>query len=164
MLKKLLLSTALGVCVSQTPVHAWDYFAHTDKMNDNVRYIVYTKSTDYRARKAELAIICAEERSETNLFIDFPGLWVKDYGGAWPSDKIIYRLDKDIPQKINFGHIPEKGIMFLPVDWGLFEFIENMFDRDTLVIDIEYEKGMLYEFDISGLREAIKPIREACNW
>ncbi len=56
-----------------------------------------------------------------------------------------------------------KSVEF-PTDDHAIEFAKELLDRNILLVDMVYNGGMGFGFDISGLREAIKPVREACNW
>ena len=164
MLKKLLLSTALGVCVSQTPAYAWDSHVSVKRMDDSVRFIVGVESINTRGRESRLYVTCREKTAKKNLFIEFPYLYFTDYKDDLSKYEINYRLDSDSAQKIEFFQYPGSYYVFITPRLGSIDFIKNMFDKSRFLVAIQDERTRVYEFDISGLREAIKRIRKACNW
>lgn len=163
MLKKLLLSTALGVCVSQTPVQAdtgsWKSLISSDRMHDAEIITVYVESDSFRLEKSVLYVRC--EIGINEFFMKFH---TSDFDRTEDLYELLYRLDGGpIKSQLFYSRYGNRHVKFPTIDHAI-EFAKELFDRDILLVDVAYSGGMGFGFDVSGLREAIKPVREACNW
>jgi len=165
MLKKLLLSTALGVCVSQTPVHAdtgsWELHTSINRMTNEETITVYVESDDFRLEKALFFIRCDGRHTRVLLkFHTYNFVRISEFDIA----KLFYRVDNNsIKSQLVDSRYGDRNVEFPNTDHAI-EFAKNLFDKNTLLVDLESNHNMAFGFDISGLSEAIKPVRKACNW
>ena len=166
MLKKLLFSTALGVCVSQTPAHAdtssWKSYNSVNRLTGVNSAEIWVESDNFRQVKARLIVQCFDYR--TNLLVHFPTSNFVRYGKYRWLVSLLYRIDRNPIQRQTARSSLGSHYLILPTRNEAMELIIDLMDADKFLIDLESTPNMTFGFDVSGLREAIKPVREACNW
>lgn len=143
----------------------WIIRKETSKIDDSISYYLILFSDDFidESEKEHGAIAIACPKKTTTIIFDTGENYLVDNGDY---DRVTYRLDKEkaktIPMEVAKGHKAIglwSGAKSIP-------FIKEMFGHDKMVVQITpYQKGpVTMEFSISGLEEAIKPIREECKW
>ncbi len=147
--------------VEVTPEPKWSVSTKISEIDDSTNVYLNVKSNERGRRRddfANLWIHCRENR--TSLTIRLGGAWAK-----FGSTSVTYRIDKDLAGKIRMGRSSNNEYLGL---WGgssSIPFIKKLFGADKLLIDTPVINGHeRFTFQISGLEEAIRPLREACNW
>ena len=77
----------------------------------------------------------------------------------------VYRIDDRSLQKKDFYPKASERYIY-DGGKGTSDIILDILSGSKFVIDMPWmiTVNMRYEFDISDLKEIIKPVREACNW
>jgi type VI secretion system protein VasI len=125
----------------------------------NVSVSVHSEETvrsGYNIVSPSLFVRCAEKR--TNVFLNW-GLYL-----GLDSTRMLTRFD-ETPATTNTWSIStdNKAVFVRGSD---IAFAKKMMNHDKLLIQISPygESPVMATFNISGLSEAIKPLREACSW
>ncbi len=85
---------------------------------------------------------------------------VSDYG------TVTYRLDKQGPRSVAMEASADEEALGLWKGRKSIPIIKTMFGKSQLIIRMtpHSQSPVTATFDISGLDEAIKPLRKACGW
>ncbi len=79
------------------------------------------------------------------------------------STNVTYRIDKEKVKNVTWNTSTDNKAVFIskPIN-----FIKSLMDKQNLIVEIiPYgENRRMVEFNVTGLREAIQPLQEACNW
>lgn len=136
----------------------WQTYKHTDKFSDKVSYVAELKARSATGVQGELPTLVAICNGRTtDALIDW-----KSYVGI---DQIYVqsRLDSD-PARNEESHISSNQRATYMLDAGpkLKEFLR----ATTYIASVSPSGGntIFAEFDVSGAEEALKDIRQACNW
>ncbi|WP_071674888.1 type VI secretion system-associated protein TagO [Nioella nitratireducens] len=80
--------------------------------------------------------------------------------------QVTYRLDRNDPRERGFTESTNNRSLGLWRGGQAIPFIRDMFGHDTLRARMTpfSENAIEMTFDISGVEEAVTPLREACNW
>ena len=78
--------------------------------------------------------------------------------------KVLSRLDKQKATKRNWDISTDNKAIFAP--GGYIKYIKNIMKHDKLLVQMTPygANTVTTTFDIRGLKEAIKPFRDACRW
>lgn len=116
--------------------------------------------TPFKREFISLTISCRE--GTTRLWFDFGGLFMSDLDNG----TIDYRIDKQRPASLHFRESSDNEALGLWADRRSIPFIKSMFGAEKLLMRATpYRENVVTgQFDIAGLKETIKPVREACNW
>src|SRR5690554_2440337 len=111
--------------------------------------------------KAELWLRCQE--NTTSLLLNMAGhhmTSIQQYG------RVVWRLDDDAARTISMTESTNNRSLGLWRGGVSIPEIKRMFDHDVLTVRATpfSESPITTQFPITGLKEAIKPLREACNW
>jgi type VI secretion system protein VasI len=81
-------------------------------------------------------------------------------------DHIIYRLDDEKAQTINTNESTNNRSLGLWSGARSIPVIKRMFGKSTMIVRMTPfgENPFTATFNISGLEEAIVPLRQACKW
>ena len=111
--------------------------------------------------RLELWISCREKK--TDLYFTFGGHFMSSVNGA---GALTYRVDKKAAQKKEFTESNNHQALGLWSGPTSIPFIKEMFGGSTLFVRaVPYnESAVTGDFNISGIEDAIKPLREACRW
>jgi len=151
----------------QTTSDNWHTTINQSKIDDTTTVILLTPSKDEvqgrfnRTATPVLILRCLE--NTTSAFINFDGLFMADSGGY---GRVTFRVDKTKAVTRSFSASTNHKALGL---WGggqAIPFIQNLMDGSALIVQAtpHSESPVTMEFDISGLKEAIQPLRKACNW
>ena len=139
----------------------WDVASQLSKLDDSTNLFVSVDSLEpyddgYESNHATLTIACRE--GKTNLWIHFKTTMD---GGT-----IIYRVDKDPAAKLAVEHDSSYEALGLWTPEEAIPFSRKLLNADHLLVRAipTGESAEDFEFPITGLAEAIKPLRKACNW
>lgn len=110
----------------------------------------------YREYRPIMYIRCSENK--TSLFIN-----TNHYLGL-RDIPVLTRLDKDKATTRKWGLSTDNKAIFAPGSNAAYA--KSLFNNDSLLIQLTpyNESPVMTTFDIRGLKEAIKPLREACHW
>ena len=77
--------------------------------------------------------------------------------------KVLSRLDKQKATKRNWGISTDHKAIFAP--GGNIKYIKNIMKHDKLLVQMTPygANTVMTTFDIKGLKEAVKPLRDACH-
>ncbi|MFQ1013569.1 type VI secretion system-associated protein TagO [Gilliamella apicola] len=143
----------------------WVITDEVSPIDDSKTVILSLKSdspikSDFSKVTPKLYIICKERK--TNFIIDFDMFLSTD------DIKPITRIDSDkavngVEWSISTDY---KALFYSGSQKKINEFIKTLKDKKKLFIQVTpFSKGSVNTtFDLTGLDEAIKPVRETCNW
>lgn len=146
----------------------WVATVETSKLTDKTNVFMSVRSKETIRcgfgfnDKISLIIRCQDEK--TSLYISTGCHLVSseynDYGD------VTYRLDKDAAQKRGFSESTNHSALGLWSGGDAIPFIKGMFGKSSLLVKMTpySESPFTATFDITGLSEVIKPLREACKW
>lgn len=117
-------------------------------------------SGNYSKELPMLIIRCTSNKTEM-LFSNFAG--VIDYNYRTGNSTVGVKLGDGAPKSHQMEISEGLDAVFMRKPIG---FIKSMFQKDRLAVKIPMNDRIPNEavFNIDGLEEAIKPLREACNW
>lgn len=106
--------------------------------------------------RATLYIRCSENK--TDLFIDYPHLFLSSN-----PIKLEYRLDKEKSQQITWPVSTDYHAVFAN---NSIKFVKSMFDKERMLVRLvpHGHTPVSVSFNISGLKDASEPLRQACKW
>lgn len=143
----------------------WQVREEISKLDDSKNVYLYLDSTSYRdrfgnAKSVTLGIACRE--SETNLWLAFDEFMSDNSGGG----KVTYRIDKAPAKAVDFTESSDNHGLGLWYGPSAIKFAKKLFGANNLLIRATpfSDSSIQVEFPITGLEEAIKPLRKACNW
>ena len=143
----------------------WIISKETSKIDDSISYYLILFSDDFigEREKEHGAIAIACPKKTTTIIFDAGENYLVNDGDY---DRVTYRLDKEKAKTIPMGVANGHKAIGLWSGAKSIPFIKEMFGHDKMVVQITpYQKApVTMEFSISGLEEAIKPIRQECNW
>lgn len=145
----------------------WVVTEETSKIDDSKNVFLSLQASEpMRGRygdsvTASLLIACRE--GTTSMWVDFAGFFMSDHQGG---GRVTYRIDGEKAQKIAMVVSSDNEALGLWQGADAIPWLRKVFGHDRLLIRaMPYnESEVTMEFPISGLEEAIKPLRAACNW
>ena len=159
--------------VSDGQKSLWSLFTVPSKWDDSVRYgirLVSDNQIDEGVndnKYGKILIFCVAQN--TGLFFTIADLstntndLLASHGDV---GFVRYRLDKEQAKTIemDLGET-ERVIGFWSKEQSI-PFIKEMFGHDKMLVELKRYNGTkeTLEFSINGLQEAIKPVRQECNW
>ncbi len=154
----------LSIGLFATTANAWEISNYRSELTDewNVVLTVDSKRAlkcNYKGGHATLILQCVENK--TSLFIDM-GCFVTS-NGSW--GEVDYRIDK-LPFKTRkFGESTDKEALALS-GAAARVVIKDMFGHNTFVARVTpYNKNPeTMTFDIAGIENRIKTLRNVCGW
>lgn len=101
--------------------------------------------------------------NETNLWIRFGECFMSSIQGK---GRVTYRLDSEQAATRNFRESNNNMALGLWSGGTAIPFIKNMIGHDQMIVRATpfSDSTVTGEYNIAGLEEAVKPLREACNW
>jgi type VI secretion system protein VasI len=135
----------------------WKVIKKKDSMDDSDMVLIYARSEEeiYPTRRnASLNIRCL--KNTTDLYVDW-----EDY--LADNNKVYTRIGRDKAKAERWSHSADSKSLFRrkPIS-----FIKKLMKAEKVIFRTQpYNSGDLtVTFDIKGLENAIKPLREACHW
>ncbi len=150
-----------------TETAKWDVVTEISKIDDtkNVHMVVDSREPFIgrfgQEMRGTLYIMCRE--NETNLSIWFGGYYMSDHRGG---GEITYRIDVLPAAKARFLESNNNEHLGLWSGATAVPFIKKMFSHDNILIRATpfSDSSVTMEFPITGIEDAIAPLRDACHW
>lgn len=144
----------------------WQVSNSVSEIDDTTNvYLSLTSESDIAGRFSGpgpmiLNIHCRENK--TLLYIYFNGLHMSDYQYG----TVTYRLDSKKAQKKKMHESTDHSALGLWNGGDAIPFVKAMFGNEKLLLQATPlgENAVTANFQINGLEEAIRPLRESCNW
>lgn len=156
-MKRALLATAL--IVYATSVHAGPWRTESDVSKfDDTRMVTLTQ----RLGKYTLSIRCLERRTE--VYVDFGGLYMASSdSNEW--GLMTYRADQRTAVTQRWNASTNHRALFMAQRDTISTLKQWSNAKRLLVRTIPVsESAVTAEFDLTGLKEALVPVRQACGW
>jgi type VI secretion system protein VasI len=161
---------ALFVQTAPAPTPApgqWRVSDARSSLDDTRRVVLTLDSTEPmrgrfgRNEHAILAIRC--EENTTSLFINWGGHFMSDLNQG---GRVDYRIDARPPGNVTMRVSNNNMALGLWNGRSSIPFIRSLVDGDELYVRATpfSESRIEARFPISGLADAIRPLREACRW
>ncbi len=158
-----LLLAALAALFSTSPAMAnkgeWRIKTTTSKLDDSTNVMLITsiqkKMSDGFEIRPTFGITCKENKTYAFLIGKVAG-----YGYGPKQIKLRHGKEKV------YKTVWQANRMNLYPKTDIIPFLKKVMAQDTLIMEVtplSYGPTIL-EFDTSGLKEAIKPLRKACHW
>lgn len=150
-----------------TDNNAWDVRVNKSALDDSTTVVISTTSSaPIRSRfdgmkNADLLLRCKE--NTTSAYFIFAGQFMSDIQGF---GRIDYRVDDTKAKHVNARASTDNEALGLWNGGSAIPFIKGIMGGNSLYVRATpYNESMIeMTFPISGLEEAIKPLREACHW
>lgn len=145
----------------------WSVSTRTSPIDDSLSVFISAVSKDEISNRfgqrgeALLMLRCVENR--TSMILSFAGNHMADlnqYG------QVTLRIDDQQARTLSMDESTDNGSLGLWSGGQSIPVIQQMFGHDTLTVRATPFSGspITTQFPITGLEEAIIPLREACNW
>ncbi|MDD9869058.1 MAG: type VI secretion system-associated protein TagO [Gammaproteobacteria bacterium] len=139
----------------------WNVHEEKSQIDDSLNVHLFvisneTVSSGYNTVKPSLHIRCSENK--TSVFLNW-GLYL-----GLEKTKMLSRFDKEKATVSSWSISTNNEAVF--VRGSDIEFAKKIMKHQKLLVKVTPfgENSVMATFDISGLSEAIKPLREACHW
>lgn len=146
----------------------WNVRSDISRIDDSTNVFMNLQSSDsfrgrFRSGEAHATMYIRCQENTTSLYIVMGGHHLADiqnYG------RVTYRIDSDPAQHRSFTSSTDSQALGLWSGGNSIPFIRQMFGADNVLVQITpfSESSITVDFPVSGLEEAIAPLREACNW
>lgn len=140
----------------------WEIETEINPMDDSKSIYITNKSLttvqgSLRTTTPTMIIRCMDNK--TDLFVSYQQSIAFDIDGV--SGKV--RLDNEQPKTFNFSRSRDFRAVFFPKP---VPFLKDAIGHEKMLVQVDLLSavGQVAEFDIRGLEEALKPLREACHW
>lgn len=153
--------------VPQPAESKWLVREEVSKIDDSKNVLLYLSATepitDRLGQPSILALSIACREGKTNLWLYFGGQFMADLNGG---GRVTYRIDKAAAKTRSFEESNDNEALGLWSGGAAIPFIKELFGGTTLLVRATpfNESSVTAELPIAGLEEAIKPLRQACNW
>lgn len=144
----------------------WRVRTETSKIDDTTNVWVSLQSEEqiscpYKSGSHSIHMACRE--NSTDLWIHFGDCFMSSIQGK---GQVTYRIDAQKAQTQNFRESNNNMALGLWSGGQAIPFIKKMFGHDRLIVRATpfSDSTVTAEYRISGLEEAVAPLREACNW
>jgi type VI secretion system protein VasI len=146
---------------------SWAVEIEQSALDDSRRVILSLESNEPirarhgQAQPATLFVRC--EENTTSLFIHFAGHFMSDNRGG---GRIDYRIDDRSPARVDARESNNNMALGLWRGGSAIPFLRDLFGGQSLYVRATpfNESRVEATFAITGLEDAIRPLREACNW
>lgn len=153
---------------SQRIIESGDWIIQrtTSKIDDSTNVFLRLPSYDqtncrYKRGNHNINIACRENK--TSLWITFSNCFMSDNSGR---GRVTYRIDTNPASTISMRESTDHMALGLWSGGTSIRFIKSLLGHNKLLIRATpfSESAVTGEYNITGLDEAIRPLREACNW
>ncbi|WP_299941177.1 type VI secretion system-associated protein TagO [uncultured Nitratireductor sp.] len=153
--------------IEPTAKGKWRVQKETSKLTDQPTVVLNLRSEEEvdcgwnRGGKISLILRCMENK--TVLYFN-TGCHMADSIGGY--GRITYRLDSDKAKTAEGDASTDNRALGLWSGGRSIPVIKSMFGKSEMVVRMTpfSESPFTATFDITGLEESIKPLREACHW
>lgn len=158
--------TATGIILGSLLAHSfadsgrWDERKSISPMDDSPTVVLSLESSDrigsgFKSERPTLVIRCQE--NQTTAYINWQTfISVTD-------TEITTRIDSDLAQSSLWSVSSNYKATLSPKS---IPFIKSMLNKESLIVRVTpfNDNSYTVKFDITGLDNAIKPVRETCGW
>jgi len=147
---------AIGEIIEEAESIKWQEIDLVDPITQNTsKMIARVENTDSPSNASHLFIKCQDNKTE--MFVN----WSQYIGTA---ARVVTRLDDTISPERGWEISSDGKATFFPT--SPINTIKNMLDAERYVVRARTMRGYEYTavFELEGLKEAVKPVREYCNW
>lgn len=152
---------------SPQPIDSWDIRIEQSPVDDSKTVILRSAAKDKvpgkygRGAVPFLYLRCLQ--NTTAAYIHFDDYFMADIQGY---GKVTFRVDKNKPFSKNLTASTNSKSLGLWRGGGSIPFIKQLFGGESLLIQATpySDSAITFTVDISGIEEAVKPLREACGW
>ena len=136
----------------------WQVSVKTNPVDDSKTVVLALRADSGKSKLGKPVTLITRCKSNTTVFY----ISWNDYLGR--NTEVLTRVGSQDAVTKNWSLSTDSQATFHPR--GTISFIKNMMDADNLVAQITpySESPVTAIFDTSGLENAIKPLRETCNW
>jgi type VI secretion system protein VasI len=136
----------------------WQVSVKTNPVDDSKTVVLALRADSGKSKLGKPVTLITRCKSNTTVFY----ISWNDYLGR--NTEVLTRVGSQDAVTKNWSLSTNSQATFHPR--GTISFIKNMMDADNLVAQITpyNESPVTAIFDTSGLENAIKPLRETCNW
>lgn len=150
------------------PAGEWRIHKETSKLTDQPTIVMMVQSDESidcgwnRGGKISLILRCMENK--TVLYFDtgchMASSDYNDYG------EIVYRIDEEAARTVSGDASTDNRALGLWSGGRSIQVIKQMFGKSQMVARMTpySENPFVATFNIAGIEETIKPLREACHW
>lgn len=156
------LSEALMVKTSGS----WRTDVRKSPVDDSPSVVISTVSkssvaTKFKTHTPMLIARCVENK--TSMYVDFDGAFMSDYGSF---GNVTLRADKEPAKTYSMNASTDHNALGVWSGGTAIPMLKSLLGKTALMVRAtpHSESPLTFEFDISGMDEAIKPVREACRW
>lgn len=151
-----------------TTANAWNVRESTSKMDDSKSVVLHVESTETVSGRfggvgvtADLYLRCSE--NATSAYFVLGDNFLADTEGY---GRVTYRLDSQKPKTASMDASTDNKALGLWSGGVAIPFIKGIYGRDAMTVRITpyNESPVTVTFPVSGLEEAITPLRKACRW
>ncbi len=155
-----------AVSVPDSGTGDWGINTKTSDIDDSTNVYIGIQSYEqtncpYKEGQHELLIACRE--NTTALILRFADCFMSSIQGK---GKITYRLDKEKAKTKGFVESNDNMALGLWNGGSSIPFIKSLFGHDELLIKATpfSDSPVTAKYKITGLENAIKPLRKSCGW
>ena len=151
---------------THNPPENWFIRETVSNVDDSNNVMLWTEALDTNRGRfgssVRLSLVAACGENSTSVWINFGGHFMSDHRHG----TVIYRVDKQTAERKNFFESNNNEALGLWSGRSAIPFLKQLLGHDQLFIKATpySESALEATFDISGLEQAITPLREACNW
>ena len=126
-------------------------------LNDSKEVTVMRVSNDFEDRRNPAILMLRCQRNTTDALVSWG-----EYIGS-DDMRVAYRVDKEEAKNVWWNASSNGKASFIPKG---ISFIKSLDGKESIYIEAEKYRGgrVSATFDISGIEDAIQPLREACGW
>lgn len=146
---------------------AWHQRIDQSKIDDSKSVYLWTAnvepvSNEYGRNEPILLIIRCLENT-TSMHFQFDRFFMADGQGA---GRVTFRVDDREAFSLNLTESTDHRALGLWRGGVSIPFIKRIMDGDKLIVRARPYSGSFFttSFNIAGLEEEVKPLREACHW
>lgn len=144
----------------------WQVRTETSKFDDSTKVYLSLSSSEQSNCRYDTAphqIWAACRENTTNVWIWFGGCFMSSTTGR---GEVTYRVDKLPARTKRFRESNDNEALGLWSGGQAIPFLKELMGHDTLVLRATpfSESTVTAEYDITGLDQALAPLRNACNW
>lgn len=126
-------------------------------LNDSKEVTMMKFSEGFEDTRSPAVLMLRCQRNKTDAFISW-----NEYIGS-DNMRVAYRIDKEGAKNVWWNASSNGQASFIPKS---ISFIKSLEGKESIYVEAEKYRGgrVAATFNISGIEEAIKPLREACSW
>lgn len=145
----------------------WVTSISQSKVDDSTTVILSAESQNIvsgrfnKTARPRLILRCME--NATSAYINFDGLHMAEIQGY---GRVTFRVDKKKAVTKSTDVSTDNKALGFWSGGGAIPFIKSLFGGSELLVQATpfSDSAVTFSLDISGLEEAVQPLRKACNW